>query len=55
MVLFLHKGIFQLLRRNCSNPHIAFGILNLQKAYYFVEICFYCNYFIDNLPCFFVS
>ena len=40
MVLVLQKGIFQPLRRNYSNLHIVFGILSLQKAYYFVEICF---------------
>jgi len=55
MVLFLQKVIFQPLRKNCLNLHIVFGILSLQKAYYFVEICFYCNCFINKLPCFFIS
>jgi len=53
MVLFLEKGIFQLLRKNCSNLHIVFGILSLQKAFFLLGFVFYCYYFIDNLPCFF--
>ena len=53
MVLFLWKGIFQLLRKNCSNLHIVFGILSLQKANFLGGFVFYCYYFIDKLPCFF--
>jgi len=32
------ERVFQILRNICSNLHIVFGILSLQKAYYFVEI-----------------
>jgi len=45
MVLFLQKGIFQPLRNNVLNLHIVFGILSLQKAHYFVEICFLSKLF----------
>jgi len=38
MALFLQIGISQLLRRNCLNLHVVFGIFSLQKAYCFVEI-----------------
>jgi len=40
MALFLQKGMYQLLKRNCSIRHIVFDIWSLQKAPYFVEICF---------------
>jgi len=43
---------FPLLRKNCSNLHIIFGILCLQKTCSLLGFVFYCYYFIDKLPCF---
>ena len=44
---------FPTSEKNCSNLHIVFGILSLQKAYFLLGFVFYCYYFIDKLPCFF--
>jgi len=41
---FCRKG-FSNLRKNCLNPHIVFGFLSLQKAYYCVENCFLLQLF----------
>ena len=36
---------FPTSEKKCLNLHIVFGILSLQKAYYFVEICFLLQLF----------
>ena len=44
---------FPTSEKNCSNLHIVFGILSLQKAYFLLGFVFDCYYFIDKLPSFF--